>query len=363
MADNQLITATDVKRYSSKPLGVIAKSSASKGAYPAFIDIVKQQLRRDYRDEDLQSEGLRIFTTMSTSVQAITEASLTQRVDAINRVRPQNNLQAAAVVTSVGSGEVLAAVGDRNPRYSGFNRVLRMRRPIGSLVKPFVYLAALAQTDRYSLSTLIDDSPVSIDLPNGTVWQPRNFSKESYGNIPLYEALAYSYNQSTARLGMDVGLSNVIDMLEKAGADTEIAELPSLLLGAIDLSPLEVSHLYHTLAADGVYTPLRTILEVVDAEHQPLQRYPLASRPSISSELSYLMHYNLQAAINIGTCRRATQQLPADLVVAGKTGTSNRQRDSWFAGYSGDHSGVVRLVMDDNSPRLSFGGCAPCPFW
>ncbi len=363
MADNQLILPADAKKYSAKPLGVVAKSSASQGDYPAFLDIVKQQLRRDYRDEDLQSEGLRIFTTMSSSIQAITEASLSKRVDAINRVRPQNNLQAAAVITAVGSGEVLAAVGDRNPRYSGFNRVLRMRRPIGSLVKPFVYLAALKQSDHNTLATLIDDSPVSINLPNGTVWEPRNFSKESYGQIPLYEALAYSYNQSTARLGMATGLPSVIAMLEKAGAEEEISPLPSLLLGAIDLSPLEVSHLYHTLAADGVYTPLRTILNVVDADHQPLQRYPLASRPSISSELSYLIHYNLQAAIKIGTGKRATQQLPKNLMVAGKTGTTNRQRDSWFAGYSGDHLGVVWLGNDDNSPTAYTGSSGPLPIW
>ncbi|MFT5118420.1 MAG: penicillin-binding protein 1B [Kiritimatiellia bacterium] len=363
MADNQLITESEKIKYVAKPLGVVKKSALRLGDYPAFLDLVKRQLRTDYRQEDLQSEGLRIFTTLSPNVQELTEQALKKRVTEINQAKKGNDLQAAAVITAVGSGEILALVGDRNPRYSGFNRALDMQRSVGSLVKPFVYLTALAKPEKYTLMTLIDDSAITVPLANGTTWQPKNFSKKSHGEIPLYQALAFSYNQSTARLGMKVGLSEVIDTLKAAGLARSISALPSLLLGSIDLSPVQVSHLYHTLAADGVYTPLRAIREVLDAGHQALQRYPLKSEPRLPAELSYLIHYNLQAAMRTGTGRRVYNQLPSDLVVAGKTGTTNGQRDSWFAGYSGDHLGVVWVGNDDNKPTFYTGSSGALPIW
>jgi penicillin-binding protein 1B len=363
MADNNLITQKEHKKYTSMSLGVVKKSALRLGNYPACLDVVKRQLRTYYQEEDLQSEGLRIFTTMSPNVQELTEQSLSSRLTQHNKKSTKHNLQAAAVVTAVGSGEILALVGDRNPRYSGFNRAVDMQRAIGSLVKPFVFLAALSQPEKYTLSTLIDDSSVTIPLVGGKQWQPQNFDKKSHGDVLLYQALALSYNQSTARLGMEVGLDKVIDTLSAAGAQKIIKTLPSLLLGSLELSPLELSHLYHTLAADGVYTPLRAIRNVLDANNQRLNRYPLQSEPRISSDITYLMHYNLQAAMRIGTGRRAYQQLPKQLVVAGKTGTTNRQRDSWFAGYSADHLGVVWVGNDNNTPTPYTGSSGALPIW
>ncbi len=363
MAKNQLISAAQQKKFAASPLGVVKRSSLKLGDYPAFLDLVKRQLRRDYRDEDLQSEGLRIFTTMSPNVQELTETAVKTHISRVNKAKQGNNLQAAAIITAVGSGEILALVGDRNPRYSGFNRAMDMRRPIGSLVKPFVYLSALALPEQYTLATRLDDSPVSIPLADGSQWIPKNYDQQSHGYVPLYQALALSYNQSTARLGMEVGLPQVINMLQASGVERSIAPLPSLLLGAVDMSPLEVSHLYHTLAADGVYTPLRAIREVLDTENQPLQRYPLASEPRLPPELSHLMHYNLQATMRMGTGRKAYNDLPDDLAVAGKTGTTNGQRDSWFSGYSGDHLGVVWVGQDDNKPTAYTGSSGALPIW
>lgn len=360
MANDQLITAEEQKKYSKKPLGVVKKQALGLGEYPAFLDLVKRQLRRDYRDEDLQSEGLKIFTTMSPTVQLQTENAIKKRVAGMNK--KDKHLQAAAIVTAVGSGEILALVGDRNPRYSGFNRALDMQRSIGSLVKPFVYLAALS-SKQYTLASTIEDSAVKHPLPNGTYWQPKNFNGKSHGDVLLYQALASSYNQSAAKLGLEIGLPRVINILQASGLDRSIEPLPSLLLGAIDLSPLEVSRLYHTLAADGVFTPLRAIRNVLDAESTPLQRYPLNSEPRIETELSYLMHYNLQVVMRTGTGKRVYQQLSNTVNVAGKTGTSNRQRDSWFAGYSADHLGVIWVGHDDNSPTSFTGSSGALPIW
>jgi penicillin-binding protein 1B len=362
MAKSELIDQVMLKRSFSRSLGVAATAEKQFGDYPAFLDLVKRQLQQDYKSEDLQSEGLRIFTTMSPQVQAQTEGAVKRQMQRLNQ-SVSNSLQAAAIVTAVGSGEILAVVGDRNPRYSGFNRALDAERQIGSLVKPFVYLTALMQDNNYQLTSMLDDSELSVALPNGSQWQPKNYSKKSHGILPLYQALALSYNQSTARLGMDIGVKKVINTLQQAGLEKKVSSLPSLLLGALALSPLELSHLYHTLAADGVYTPLRSIRSVLDATNQPLQRYKLKSEPRFSPEHSHLMHFALQAVMRIGTGRGAYARLPNNLSVAGKTGTTNEQRDSWFAGYSGDHLGVVWVGNDDNKPTRLTGSSGALKIW
>jgi len=361
MAQTELIDESLLKQSLRQPLGVTSSAQKQFGDYPAFLDLVKRQLQQDYKTEDLQSEGLSIFTTMSPQVQAQTEASVKRQMQRLTKTA--GSLQTAAIVTAVGSGEILAVVGDRNPRYSGFNRALDAQRQIGSLVKPFVYLAALMQEENYQLTTIIDDSELSVPLPNGTQWQPKNYTEESHGELPLYQALAFSYNQSTARLGMDLGVAQVVKVLQRAGLDRDVPKLPSLLLGALALSPLDVSHLYHTLAADGVYTPLRSIRSVLDATGQPLQRYKLSSEPRFSPEHSHLMHYALQAVMRTGTGRSAYASLPNNLSVAGKTGTTNQQRDSWFAGYSGDHLGVIWVGNDDNQPTRLTGSSGALKIW
>ncbi len=358
MHEAQLLDTAIYQQALRQPLGVVNANQRIVGEYPAFLDLVKRQLLRDYRKADLHNEGLRVFTTLSPVLQQQTETAVMQGVRQLN----QPALQAAAVVTAVGSGEVLALVGDRNPRFSGFNRALDAQRQIGSLVKPFVYMSAL-QSETYHLASLVDDASVVVDLPSGDTWQPKNFDQRSHGQVPLYQALAFSYNQATARLGMDVGVKQVIDTLRSAGLAREPAALPSLLLGALALSPLEVSHLYHTLAADGVYTPLRAIRSVLDADSRALQRYSLNSEARFDEDLSHLMHFALQAVMRIGTGRGAYGQLDPALVVAGKTGTSNDYRDSWFAGYTGDHLGVVWLGYDDNRPAGLTGSSGALAIW
>jgi penicillin-binding protein 1B len=361
IADSDLISESELNSAVKRPLGVNINPQRQQGDFPAFLDLVKRQLQRDYRAEDLQSEGLRIFSTMQPDIQTKTEQSVVEHLKRINQNK--NNHQAAAIITAVGSGEVLAIVGDRNPRYSGFNRAVDAERQIGSLVKPFVYLTALKQSSTYQLTSLIDDSPLSIELENGTLWEPKNYNDESHGELLLYQALAFSYNQATARLGLALGVEDVITTLKQAGLEKELPAFPSVLLGASSLTPLAVSHLYHTVAADGVYTPLRAIRSVLNAEQEPLQRYALQSEPRFSAEDSHLMHYALQAVMRVGTGRRAYNSLPAELSVAGKTGTTNEQRDSWFAGYSGDHLGVIWVGKDNNEATWLTGSSGALPIW
>jgi len=356
-------------------LGVTKRAKSAVTSYPAFMDLVRRQLRRDYREEDLNSEGLQIFTTFDPLIQAESEKAFTKRLKQLSNKRKnasvknengdedEEGLQAASVVVSIESGEVLSMVGGRNPRFAGFNRVLDAVRPIGSLVKPAVYLTALSNPEKYTLATLLDDSPISMQMETGEMWEPQNFDNESHGMVPLVRSLAYSYNLSTTRLGLEVGLPNIIETLKRLGVEKKINPYPSLLLGAITLTPWEVAQVYHTLATGGFRTPLRAIREVLTAKGEPLQRYPLQIQQVYDSTPVYLVTYAMQIAARYGTGRAMYRTLPEDLVVASKTGTSNDLRDSWFAGFAGDKLGIVWVGMDSNEPTGLTGASGALPIW
>lgn len=362
MHQEGLISAAELKAGQAAPLGVLPPGEASMTTYPAFMDMVKRQLAADYKEEDLRSEGLRIFTSLSPMVQRQAERALQTRLPELEKRFNTKNVQASMVVTSVGGGEILALLGDRNPRFMGFNRALDAKRQIGSLMKPFVFLAALEQPHKYHLATILSDAPVSYKS-GGKWWAPQNADKKDHGDIPLYKALAFSYNQATARLGMSLGLDQVADVVKRAGYDGKVPLLPAMLLGSIEMSPLEVAGLYHTIAAEGVYTPLNAIREVLAADGKPLKRYPLQLEPRFEPEVSFQLQYAMQRTMREGTGRSAYAQLPATLEVAGKTGTTNDQRDSWFAGYSGEHLAVVWLGRDDNSATPLSGAGGALQVW
>ncbi|WP_027855372.1 penicillin-binding protein 1B [Marinobacterium litorale] len=353
--DQGRIAEVQYRQAVDQPLGVVEKRGLHKGAYPAYLDVVKRQLREEYREQDLSSEGLRVFTALDPLVQARAEGAQNQTLKQLEQRfgTKASGLESSMVVADPQTGEVLAVIGGRDARYQGFNRALDARRPIGSLVKPAVYLTALEQG--YTLASRIQDEPFELKLPNGDVWSPDNFDHKSHGEVPLHRALSHSYNQSTARLGLEVGVERVIDTLERLGVERELKPYPSLLLGAQGLSPLEVASVYQTLAANGFRVPLRAIRSVTDAQGQELSRYPFQLKQTVDPAQVHLIQYAMQEVAREGTARYVYSQLPQNLNVAGKTGTSNEQRDSWFAGFTGNRLAVVWIGRDDNA-SLPFTG-------
>lgn len=348
---------------STAELDVVPAGSSMKEAYPAYIDLVKRQLRREYKDEDLGSEGLQIFTSLDPISQHKAETSLVSTIDELTRSYGESmtKLQGSMVVTDPQTGEVLALIGDKNTRYQGFNRALDASRPIGSLVKPAVYLTALEQG--YTLISELDDSPFSLTLPNQQSWTPKNYDGQTHGLVPLHAALTHSYNLSTAQLGMELGVEKVIDTLKRLGVDRPMDAYPSLLLGAQSLSSLEVAAMYQTIAAGGFQIPPRTIRTVTDSAGEPLSSYPFQLQQSIDEKPMFLLQYNLQQVTRSGTARSIYQQLPININSAGKTGTSDQQRDSWFAGFTGNRLAVVWLGLDDNSPMPITGSTGALRAW
>ena len=365
MAEAGLISAAQKETATGADLGVVAGDKRRLHDHPGFIDLVKRQLRRDYRAEDLQAAGLQVFTTLSPSIQSRVARELQRRIQRLERdyTMEAGSLQGAAVLTSVGDGEVLAVVGGRHPHFAGFNRALDARRPVGSLIKPAVYLEALNRPQHYTLSSRVSDTAVTVAGPDGELWQPRNFSQRDHGEVSLLESLSKSYNQSTARLGMELGLGAVLDTVAGLGVESTLPQVPALLLGAAELSPMDVAAMYHTIAAEGVFTPLRAVRAVLDAEGQPLSRYPLQVEQRFSTEAIHLLQYAMQAVMRTGTGRGVYRQIDEQLAVAGKTGTTNNQRDSWFAGFSGDHLGVIWLGLDNNGQTPLTGATGAARVW
>ena len=365
MGATGMLSPEVARQLQEKPLGVLEHKPSGITRYPAFVKLVRRQLKRDYKDEDLRNEGLSIFTTFDPFVQAEAEKSLRGVLADIERERhiDKETLQGALVICSSEQGEVLAVVGDRFAHQDGFNRVLDMKRPAGSIIKPAVYLNALARPEQYNLLTLLDDSPLLLENNNGETWQPQNYDKQSHGDIPLIQALVHSYNVATVRLGMELGLDNVIETLHRLGISRGISPYPSLLLGAVDLSPVEILQMYQTIAAGGYKTPLRAILAVTDRQNKLLQQYPLTVDQAASPSAIFCLSAALQEVSRSGTAASLQQLLPAGLVVAGKTGTTNNLRDSWFAGFSGSHVAVAWVGRDDNGPTGLTGSSGALRVW
>ena len=365
MQEQGYINAQTARAATALPLGVSARGHGQAQRYPGFIQLVRRQLHADYRDEDLTSEGLQIFTTLDPWDQHVVARELGAGLAEIEKSRriASSSLQAAVVIASPQSGEIRALVGDRDAAYAGFNRALDARRPIGSLAKVAVYLSALSQPDRYTLATLVRDEPVRLKLPNGDTWAPQNFDHEVHGRAPLLTALAQSLNLAAVNTGLDVGVDEVVDTFHELGAGDELKAYPSALLGAFPLSPLDVTQVYQTIAAGGFRAPLHAIREVLDARHQALQRYPLEVRRSVDPAAAYLLTTALQEVVRSGTGRGLGRYLPASAGVAGKTGTTDDLRDSWFAGFGGDRVATVWVGRDDNKPTGLTGSSGALPIF
>ncbi len=356
-----LINEAEAASATASPLNITAKARKGSTPYPAFIGLVKRQLASDYREQDLRSEGLRIFTTLDPNVQQRTEQAIKQQ---LKRLQPgRAELESAVVVSRLGSAEVTAMVGSSDVNYWGFNRALEMRRPVGSLLKPAIYLTALEHTPPYTWASLIDDEQITLPQSDGSVWSPANYDHISHGTVPLITALAHSYNQAAVKLGMDLGLKSVAETLQQLGIEEYIPPYPSVMLGSLELSPLAVAQMYQTLADRGYYTPLRAVREVLTAQHQPLQRYGLDTERRFSAESTYLLNQGLHQALRNGTGKRVAQQLPTELSLAGKTGTTDQLRDSWFAGFGSEYLAVVWLGNDENQVINLTGSTGALPIW
>jgi penicillin-binding protein 1B len=363
--DRGSVTTEQYAAARAASLGVNVRTSVGTSPHPAFLDLVYRHLRRDYDEADLRSEGLRIFTTLDPRAQGAAESVLARKLAQFDKDKRFGDpgLEGAIVVTDDQAGEVQALVGGRDAHYRGFNRALDATRPVGSLLKPAIYLTALAEPSRYTLVTPIDDGPFVWKSRGAPDWRPANYDGTHHGAVQLRTALAQSYNAATARLGTELGIDKVLATMKRLGIERELRPFAATLLGAVDLSPLEVTQMYHTIASGGFRTPLRAIREVTTREGRPLRRYPYAVEQAFAPEPMYLLTAAMQGVVREGTAQSLKNWLPPESAVAGKTGTTDSQRDAWFAGFTGDRLAIVWIGYDDNRAARLSGAAAALPVW
>ena len=358
------INSTSLEEYKSRSLRVVSPSFRSETKYPAFHDLVRLELRENYEDSELRTQGLKIQTNLDPVLQESLENSIKKtKVQLINRYGEKlTELEGAALAVDIASGEIKAVVGSSDPSKFGFNRSINAIRPIGSLVKPFIYLTALNKYEEYNLTTILDDSKLSIKS-GGKIWEPNNFDKKFHGEIPLHVALWQSYNIASARLGIELGYDSVQETFNKLGIKKSIERYPSLFIGSFEMSPFDAIQSYQVIAADGFYSPLRSIQDIKDLNGEIDLSYPYKIEQRLRPEPVHLLKFAMKQTFISGTARGYPRKNIESWQAGGKTGTSDDQRDSWFVGFAGELLVLVWLGFDDNRPTPLTGRSGALEVW
>jgi len=346
MVDNKLISTKEYRASLKRTIDIAPMKASLQKSYPGYLELVNRELKQQLPDQDVLDAGVRVFTYFDLQKQTAMEESIKASLPYLERRPNTKELEAAMISVNVEKAGVSALVSGRDVRYSGFNRVLDTKRNIGSLVKPAVYLSAL-QLPHYNLATLLDDSPVQVTNEEGKVWQPENFDHQYRGAVPLYKAFSHSINIPAVNLGLDVGVDKVANTLRGLGAKGHINEYPSLLLGAIEMSSFEVAQLYTTIAADGEYRELTSISALTDSVGKVLYKHKVSNEQRFDKDAMYMTKYAMKRVTKDGTAKRLNLHFPS-IQLAGKTGTSNELRDSWFAGFDQNTVTVAWIGRDDN---------------
>ncbi|MCE7613201.1 penicillin-binding protein 1B [Vibrio fluvialis] len=353
MMDQDILTAKQYEQAVTRPLDV-QKQARIASRQPAYFQQLSIELKQKLGDAFKSDTGLRVFTSLDPVSQAKLEEAVENQVPILARTAGKD-LEAAAIAVDRHSGEIRAMVGGKRTGYDGFNRALNASRPIGSLVKPAVYLTALAQPDKYNLATTLMDKPITLQGSEGNVWTPRNFDRQFRGEVPLYLALAKSLNVPTVQLGMQLGIENVTKTLEKLGVSRdEIRPVPSMFLGSFSLTPYQVAQMFQTVTNSGKKAPLSALRSVLDLDGNVLyESIPKVSQ-AVDQQAAWLTTYAMKRGVLEGTGRYLNSQF-GWAALAGKTGTSSDSRDSWFVGVDGREVTTIWLGRDDNQPTKLTG--------
>jgi penicillin-binding protein 1B len=354
-----------VREALGRPLPRPPAGSAGQAGY--FVDLAREELARRV---SLPAAGeVRIATTLDPLLQQAAERALREGLDRIERAQPgraRGRLQAALVAIQPASGAIRALVGGRGYRESPFNRATRAARQPGSLFKPIVYLAAFeaeraGRGPRLTPASLVLDDPIAIPVGAST-WVPQNFDRRFRGPVTVRTALAASLNVPAVRVAQDVGLEAVVQLAHALGIARPLAAVPSLALGTAEVTLLEITAAYATLANGGV----RAVPTTLAAESAPQGAQAVEPIPPpvrvVSAESAFLISHLLRGVMRDGTGRASARWGLSD-VGAGKTGTTGSLRDAWFVGYTPDLAVGVWVGMDDASPVGLTGAQAALPIW
>ena len=365
LREERRLSDADYGRALREPVRV-GRDSTVETAY--FLDFVRKEL--DTKLHDVPSgRRLKIYTTLDMATQQSAHRAVVQglsMLDGRRKATSEHPIEGALVALDVQHGAIKAMVGGRSYQRSQFNRAVQASRQPGSLFKPFIYLAAFETgrrngDDALTPATLVPDRPLARVVGHER-WVPKNFNDRYYGTVRLREALERSLNAATVTIGEQVGLSRVIEQARASGIESPLRPSPATLLGASEVSVLEITAAYGTLARGGEWLRPHAIRKVEDDHGHVLFEERREARRAASPQAAFLVTSMLQGVFERGTAA-AAHGLGLTRDAAGKTGTSNDMRDAWFVGYTPDLIAGVWVGIDSGASLQLTGAQAALPIW
>lgn len=335
----------------------LSKSRQLKTDFDDFMAVVRKQIKNQFSMSDLKRNGLRIFTTLDPYVQFKTTQTARKTNDWLS-----DDVESAILVSGSKSGELLAVSGSKTAS-SQYNRALLAKRQIGSLIKPLVYLAGLELIPAFDLDTKLNDSSLSVNTKDNKVWKPRNWDGKSSGQITANQGLVLSRNQATVDLGLKITLRRFISFLQKVGIQVQRNNHPSLFLGAIELTPFEVQHVFGIFSSRGANQFVNSIRYVTDKSNKILSRSQQSSNHQITTRNIDTINRAMHEVTTTGTAKKLSHSFRLEGPLFGKTGTTNQGKDSWYAGFDHDYLATVWVGRDDNKSTPYSGSSGALILW
>jgi penicillin-binding protein 1B len=340
---------------------------------PYFVDYVKKELADRYSSDVLTQEGLRIFTTLDVHAEKLAESAVDDNLSDLEAKHPKlrrreqtEQLEECLVSLEPGSGKIRAMIGGRNYQKSQFNRVTQSRRQPGSAFKVVTYAAAFDETltggpVKFLPTSYVDDTQWTWNYAENMSWTPNNYKDRYFGRVTLEFALEESLNAAASRIANTIGLDRVVAMGKKLGFG-DLPMFPSIVLGGIEVSPLQLAEAYSIIASDGMDVHPYAVTAVVDQNGKVMEGHELEAEQRISAQLAYMMQFMLEQVINHGT-GAAARSMGFRRPAAGKTGTTNDAADAWFAGFTPNLLTVVWTGFDQKEVLGLTGAQASLPAW
>ncbi|BBA84814.1 transglycosylase domain-containing protein [endosymbiont of Pachyrhynchus infernalis] len=311
--------------------------------YPSFVNIVKKDINKLSLNN---KNNLRIFSTLNLITQNNVQKSINISIKNLRKLN--NNIEISMIVIDRKKGYIKSSIGGSNYNFDGYNRIF-MNRQIGSLIKPFIYISALNIPNKFNLNTNLLDNKLEIKYDDN-IWCPKNNDNKFRGNVTLMDSLIYSLNIPTINLGMNIGIDNIINNLIKFGIDknTFINRFPSMLIGAINLSLIDIAQIYQSISNYGNFNKLSSIRYINDINNNIKYINKNKSIQVISPQSSYLTLFCMSKITKIGTASMLNKNFN-NINILGKTGTTNKLKDSWFVGIDNNEICVIWVGNDNNS--------------
>ena len=380
MVDTHAITKEQAEKAKATPLKLAPPNVEASDA-PYFVDMVRDQLISKFSENDLNDSSYRIYTTLDPDLQKAAAQSVEMGIKLVDdqvkklrtkkvkngkkvetTVQPGPQAQVALVAIDPHTGAMLALVGGRDYGWSQLNHAVA-KRPTGSILKPFVYAAAM-NTALDGSPTVITPASIVTDAPStftygDTIYEPRNYKEEYHGDVTLRYALAMSLNNATVKVAEEVGYDKVADLARSAGI-ASVKATPAMALGSYDASPLDMAGAYTVFSNGGVRLSPILLRSVRNSKGDVISNYSTDQRQVMDPRVAYVMTNMMEGVINNGLGYTAVRLRGFTPPAAGKTGSSH---DGWFAGYTSNLLCIVWVGYDDYSDLRLSGAMTAAPIW